>query len=182
MAGVGSSVAAQASRPIGAVLARDPNGNGPFTRITDPIDVHPDSVVAASRALIGVRYRWAGSTPERGMDCSGLIKFVLARFGVSLPHSSSMMARLGSSVAHETSEMKPGDLLFFSKPRSSRISHVGIYSGDGRMVHASPGQRRVVEVPVKSLGRSVVLRTVRRLTADQPASALIEGTAGPISQ
>ena len=156
-------LSAQTNRPMEGVLSRTSNPSGPFARLAGPVVLHPDSIVEVSRALLGVRYQWAGSSPDRGMDCSGLVKFVLAHFGVSLPHSSAMMARLGLPVAHDSSEIRPGDLLFFSKPRSTRISHVAIYSGDGRIVHASPGQRKVVETPLRSLGRSVVLRHVRRL-------------------
>ena len=157
-------LSAQTNRPLESVLSRTAKQSGPFARLASPIVLHPDSVVEASRALVGVTYRWAGSSPERGMDCSGLVKFVLAHFGVSLPHSSAMMARFGLPIAHDSSEMRPGDLLFFSKPKSTRISHVAIYSGEGRIVHASPRQRKVVETPLRSLGRSVVLRHVRRLT------------------
>jgi cell wall-associated NlpC family hydrolase len=62
--------------------------------------------------------------------------------------------------------MRPGDLLLFGRGRSTRISHVGIYVGDGRMIHASTSQRRVVETRVPARGASLNLRSVRRVLRD----------------
>jgi cell wall-associated NlpC family hydrolase len=89
---------------------------------------------------------------------------VFARLGIDLPHSSAQLARLGEPVARDTAEMRPGDLLVFSKPKSKRISHVGIYVGDGMMVHASSTSKQVVETPVVEY-RGLTLRSVRRVFA-----------------
>lgn len=152
-------------RPVpaaSAVTARRPNPRGPFSRTIDSVEVHADSLVAHSRSLLGVRYVWAGATPERGLDCSGLVQYVFGKLGLTLPHSAAQLAHLGASVPGDTGSMRPGDLLVFSQSRSQRITHVGIYVGEGRMVHASSATRAVIEVPVGKY-RGLTLRDVRRV-------------------
>jgi cell wall-associated NlpC family hydrolase len=101
---------------------------------------------AAAIALraVGVPYRWGGTSPAGGFDCSGLVYWAYGRLGVELPHSSYALYEQGRRVAR--SRVKAGDLLFFSG-----LGHVGIYVGRGRMVHAPHSGRRV---EVVSLGRS----------------------------
>lgn len=152
--------------PLEAIEARGANPAGPFARLTEG---QRDSVVENTRALLGIRYTWAGATPERGVDCSGLVRYVFARLGIDLPHSSAQLARIGEPVGRDTSNMRPGDLLVFSKPKSKRISHVGIYVGDGMMVHASSSSKEVVETPIVEY-RGLTLRGVRRVFAVDSAS------------
>jgi cell wall-associated NlpC family hydrolase len=84
--------------------------------------------------LIGVDYRYGGSSPERGLDCSGLVRYVFQEVvGITLPRTSREMARLGGRVAQ--GDLQAGDLVFFNT-RSSPFSHVGIYLGDHRFIHA----------------------------------------------
>jgi len=131
---------AQESAPVKALSERTANPKGPFARLTIP---QRDSILEHSRSLLGTRYKWAGATPEIGLDCSGLVKYVFAKLGIELPHHAADLAKLGGSVTKDTAEMMPGDLLVFGKGK--RISHVGIYLGDGRMIHASSASHRVVE-------------------------------------
>lgn len=98
---------------------------------------------AALRA-VGVPYRWGGSSPAGGFDCSGLVYWAYGRLGISVPHSSYALYGLGRNVPR--SRLKPGDVLFFSG-----LGHVGLYIGRGRMVHAPQSGRTVEIVP---LGRS----------------------------
>jgi cell wall-associated NlpC family hydrolase len=95
---------------------------------------------------LGVPYRFGGNDPKVGFDCSGLVKFVARSvLGIDLPRTSDAMARVGSAVARDALEV--GDLVFFNT-RGGANSHVGIYIGDGRFVHAPSrrGQVRVEEV------------------------------------
>src|SRR5262245_10385648 len=93
--------------------------------------------------LIGIRYKWGGTTPASGLDCSGLVQFVFQQAtGVTLPRSAKEMSRLGDRVA--LSDLQPGDLVFFNTRRFA-FSHVGIYLGDSRFIHA-PRRGREVEV------------------------------------
>ncbi len=163
-------IRAAAKGPVESIESHGSNPRGPFARLTE---VQRDSIVENSRSLLGIKYKWAGATPERGLDCSGLVQYVFAKLGIDLPHHAADLAKLGSSVARDTSEMQVGDLLVFSKLQSKRISHVGIYVGDGMMVHASVGGKGVMETPVLEY-RSALLRGVRRVisvdTAMTPTS------------
>ena len=88
--------------------------------------------------LVGVDYRFGGSTPVTGLDCSGLVRYVFQQVtGVTLPRTAGEMARLGRNVA--PADLQAGDLVFFNTRRAA-YSHVGIYLGGDRFVHApSPG-------------------------------------------
>jgi cell wall-associated NlpC family hydrolase len=93
--------------------------------------------------LIGINYKWGGTTPETGLDCSGLVRYVFQQVtGVTLPRTAKEMSRIGDQVALD--ELKPGDLVFFNTRRFA-FSHVGIYLGDNRFIHA-PSRGREVEV------------------------------------
>ena len=85
-------------------------------------------------ALLGTPYRWGGSSPEAGFDCSGLVGYVFrTALGIELPRISRDMARNGEQV--ERASLVPGDLVFFGR-RGKRVDHVGIYIGEGRFLHA----------------------------------------------
>ncbi|TWG86673.1 cell wall-associated NlpC family hydrolase [Cupriavidus gilardii J11] len=91
-------------------------------------------LVMNALGLIGVRYRFGGNTPESGLDCSGFVRYVFNdTFGFMLPRRSVEMSRVGTTVAEH--ELRPGDLVFFNTMRRT-FSHVGIYIGDNKFVHA----------------------------------------------
>jgi len=101
------------------------------------------NLTSSALDLIGIRYKWGGTTPESGLDCSGLVQFVFQQVtGVTLPRSTKDLSRIGSVVA--LADLRPGDLVFFNTRRLA-FSHVGIYVGDNRFVHA-PRRGREVEV------------------------------------
>jgi uncharacterized protein YfaT (DUF1175 family) len=112
-------------------------------KVSVPIPTDPRSpeatrsrtVVAVAKQYVGAPYRWGGSSPE-GFDCSGLVRYVYAQVGVSLPHNAAKQYRLGTVVARE--DLEPGDLVFFD-----RLRHNGIYVGGGRFIHARQTGRRV---------------------------------------
>jgi len=84
--------------------------------------------------LIGVGYRFGGTTPEQGLDCSGLIRYVFQQVtGVTLPRTARELSGLGKKVA--LADLQPGDLVFFNTRRFA-FSHVGIYLGDNQFIHA----------------------------------------------
>ena len=94
-------------------------------------------------ALIGVGYKYGSNSPERGFDCSGLVGYVFKEVaGILLPHNSQSISKVGEKV--DKSELQPGDLVFFNT-RRREFSHVGIYIGEARFVHA-PSRGREVEV------------------------------------
>jgi cell wall-associated NlpC family hydrolase len=105
-----------------------------------------DSIAAVSRAQLGARYRLGAAEPGRRFDCSGLVQYVMSVFHVLLPRTAAAQARLGIPVPRDPAQLLPGDILTFGRGR--RITHVGIYVGEGRYIHASSRRRIVVEVPV----------------------------------
>ena len=96
-------------------------------------------------AQLGDPYVWAASGPD-AFDCSGLTQYAYAAAGVSLPHSSGMQSQLGTPVSR--SDLQPGDLVFFYSP----VSHVGMYIGNGQMVHASTAGEPVQVASLDSMG------------------------------
>jgi cell wall-associated NlpC family hydrolase len=143
----------------------------PFSAFSASASSVRDSVVAVARAQIGRRYRMGGTTPEGGFDCSGLVRYVLAALQVELPRTAAQQAAIGSAVARDTTRLRPGDLLTFG--RGSRVSHIGIYVGEGRYVHASVKAGRVIETSL-SRPRSPLVRIwrgARRVVAADSSSA-----------
>lgn len=99
----------------------------------------------ALRALsfIGVRYKWGGNSPDTGFDCSGLIRYVYSQItGQALPRNANDLSHVGETV--DRAELQPGDLVFFNTLRKP-FSHVGIYLGDSRFLHA-PSRGGAVEI------------------------------------
>lgn len=103
----------------------------------------PDSVAARALQYIGVPYRFGGSSPQSGFDCSGLVNHVYREtLGIILPRTSRQLAKVGVPVS--VPDLRPGDLVFFNT-RGAPNSHVGIYLGDSRFIHA-PRARTLVRI------------------------------------
>ncbi|HMC56938.1 MAG TPA: C40 family peptidase [Gemmatimonadaceae bacterium] len=98
-----------------------------------------DSVVALALAQLGMPYVLGGTTP-RGFDCSGLVRWVTAQVHMPMPRTAKLQALAGTPVRRDA--LEPGDLVAFGDDQ--RVSHVGIYVGGGRFVHASSVAGRVV--------------------------------------
>ena len=130
------------------------------TRIRKP-EPKPTLGERAARIAIravGVPYRWGGTSPASGFDCSGLVYLAYGRLGIELPHSSYALYGEGRGVRR--SRAKPGDVLVFSG-----LGHVGLYVGRGRMVHAPHSGARVEIVRLGSShygGRIVSVRRIVR--------------------
>ena len=91
-------------------------------------------LIMNAMGLLGVAYHFGGNSPTSGLDCSGFMQYIFRRsMGVTLPRSSRQMATVGEAVSRTS--LQPGDLVFFS-PGGGGISHVGMYIGNGRMIHA----------------------------------------------
>lgn len=98
------------------------------------------SVLQRAFSLIGTPYRYGGSSPDAGFDCSGLVGYVFRTIGIDLPRVSRAMASEGVKVATRDA-LAEGDLVFFGK--RGHIDHVGIYIGDGKFLHAPSSGRDV---------------------------------------
>lgn len=91
-------------------------------------------LIMNAMGLLGVAYHFGGNTPTKGLDCSGFMQYIFRRsMGITLPRNSRQMATVGDAVSRIN--MQPGDLVFFN-PSGGGISHVGMYIGNGRMIHA----------------------------------------------
>lgn len=100
-----------------------------------------DDILFHAFSLVGTPYRWGGSSPETGFDCSGLINYVFRETaGVTLPRTTAGLSELPRKAA--TNALQPGDLVLFST-RGKRVDHAGIYVGDGRFLHAPSSGGRV---------------------------------------
>jgi cell wall-associated NlpC family hydrolase len=111
------------------------------------------TAVSTAMAQIGDPYVWGAAGPD-AFDCSGLTQYAYAAAGISLPHSSSMQSTMGVPVSR--SDLQPGDLLFFYSP----VSHVGMYIGDGQMVHAATSGEPVKTAAIDSMGSFTSARRI----------------------
>jgi cell wall-associated NlpC family hydrolase len=108
-----------------------------------------EELVRSAQSFLGVPYLWGGTSVETGFDCSGLTMTVYQLNGFDLPRTSQEQFAAGNPV--DRSSLEKGDLLFFSRG-GGKVSHVGIYAGDGRFIHAA-GRGKRIRVDVFSKGR-----------------------------
>jgi peptidoglycan endopeptidase LytE len=95
--------------------------------------IAPERVVTEAKKLVGTPYKWGGTTPK-GFDCSGFVYYTYKKVGKTLPRSSAQMFQKGKTV--HKSKLRPGDLVFFSTYKKG-ASHVAIYIGNNKMIHAT---------------------------------------------
>ncbi len=131
--------------PIGQLLSQtqaELGGQGATLQLTTPTTASSELAQAALNYL-GVRYRFGGTSPSNGFDCSGLIHYIADKhLGLNIPRVAASQAKIGTKV--DRSELRPGDLVFFNT-RGARNSHVGVYLGNNEFVHA-PRTGAVVRV------------------------------------
>ena len=120
----------------------------PFAAISRALLGGRDSLVELTRQQVGLKYRLGAVKPGLAFDCSGLVKWVMAAFDLHLPRTAAEQAKLGIAIPRDTAHLLPGDLLFFG--RGKRVTHVGIYVGEGKYVHAANRRKGVVESIVSS--------------------------------
>ena len=101
-------------------------------------DVAVADVIRIAEGEIGTRYQLGGTgAAGDGFDCSGLIQYAYARVGITLPRRSADQAREGQEVGRDRDDLRPGDILTFSASGGGRVTHVGLYMGDGRFIHSA---------------------------------------------
>ena len=116
------------------------------------VDLRTELVGTAKR-FIGTPYRWGGTSADEGFDCSGLTMVVYQLNGLKLPRSSRQQYRAGIPIGRK--ELRQGDLVFFATSWGRRVSHVGIYVGKGRFIHApGKGKRIRTDLLTKSYYRA----------------------------
>jgi len=99
-----------------------------------------DGIVRFAKSFMGTPYR-SGGTTYQGIDCSGLVFAVYHEFDIPLPRTSLDQSRTGVPV--DRSDLEPADLVFFKTSKRASVTHVGIYVGGGKFIHASTSSRKV---------------------------------------
>ena len=140
------------------------------TLATTPATTGND-IVADSIQYLGVPYKWGGTDPSTGLDCSGLVQQVYADKGIALPRTSAEQATAGTEVQGGLANAQPGDLVFFGSP----VHHVGIYAGNNMMVEA-PHTGTKVQVHSIDATPTHVRRIALTPTAGTAATAGTVGT------
>jgi len=127
-----------------------------------------------ARGQLGTRYVFGGSRPGLGLDCSAFARFAMEALGIRLPRTAAQQARVGTPVPRDRTMLKPGDLLTFG--RGSKVSHVGIYLGEGHFIHASVSSGRIIETTIDR-NRSLFRRWqgARRLIASNDSTTTTSG-------
>jgi cell wall-associated NlpC family hydrolase len=101
------------------------------------------SILNTAKGYLGIPYAWGGDMPAAGFDCSGFLNYVLNGYGITVPRVSRDMWGTGTNVRAD--QLQIGDLIFFENTASNQtgITHVGMYAGDGKFIHASSGAGKV---------------------------------------
>ena len=126
-------------------------------------------LVQEGLGYLGIPYRFGGTSPETGLDCSGLVQQVFRNaLGLDMPRTAAEMARVGEGIRKD--DLKPGDLVFFNTMRRA-FSHVGIYLGDGQFLH-SPSTGGAVRIEKLSVSYwASRFNGARRILPDHQADA-----------
>ena len=91
--------------------------------------------------MLGVPYRYGGSSPSRGFDCSGLVQYAHNQAGIEVPRTTGEQYRAALPITRQA--LRPGDLVFFRTHKHRYVSHVGIYLGKGKFIHAPSSGKHV---------------------------------------
>ena len=164
--------------PGSAAHAQDSTGTTaapekPFAALSRALLGGRDSLVRLTRQQVGLKYRLGAVKPGLAFDCSGLVKWIMAAFDLKLPRTAAEQARLGTPVPKDTAQLLPGDLLLFGRGR--RVTHIGIYVGEGKYVHAANRRKGVIESEI-SPPDSRWWKGARRVIPDVDLAALLRGT------
>jgi cell wall-associated NlpC family hydrolase len=157
--------------------ARRAESPRPSATSAAPSQASRDSVVTLARRLLGRRYIFGGTTPD-GFDCSGFTKYLMRAMGYEVPRTAAQQAQIGREIPRDPSQLRPGDLLTFG--RGGRVTHIGMYIGNGRFIHASTGAGRIVEADLNRQPNRLVRAWygVRRLLADEDSAKVVASRSG----
>ena len=155
--------------PSPAEATSQPGQDDSIENLSSSVEDAVGELLLHAMGLLGVAYRFGGNSPENGLDCSGFIRYVFQKsLKVNLPRTSAEIARVGKSI--NRSELVPGDLVFFNT-RGFKYSHVGMYVGKGKFIHA-PRIGKNIEVANINQGYwDAVFTGARRVRRGQPANA-----------
>lgn len=135
--------------------------NETTTPVLPSVSTDGNKIVSFAQQYLGYRYVLGGTTPSSGFDCSGFVYYVFNSNGYSI--SRSLYAQASTGTAVSKSELQPGDVVFFNNTSSGALGHVGIYIGDGMMVHAANSKRGVVTDTINSGYYNTYYYSARRI-------------------
>jgi hypothetical protein len=135
----------------------------PFEDLSRTLLAGRDSLIRVTKNQVGLRYRLGATKPGSAFDCSGLVQWVAGLFHTTLPRTAAEQAHAGIEVPKDTAQLLPGDLLVFG--RGKRITHIGIYVGDGKFVHAANRRKGVIESDITK-AKTSWWKGVRRIFID----------------
>ncbi|MEO8418803.1 MAG: C40 family peptidase [Methylophilaceae bacterium] len=125
-------------------------------------------VLINALSLTGIKYKYGGKSPDTGFDCSGFVRYVFQQAAsLTLPHGARALSQLGQTVPLE--QLQPGDLVFFNTLKSA-FSHVGIYLGDNRFIHAPSSGGGIHVVNINDQYWAKRFNGARRIKATETAS------------
>ncbi|WP_228548297.1 C40 family peptidase [Sporosarcina obsidiansis] len=131
-------------------------------RMKDAGEVSICKLLSVGRQFLKLPYLWGGMSAW-GFDCSGLMYNLWKAYGFRLPRDAADQAKVGKQVSLDRAEWQPGDLLFFRGEENSSVSHVGMYVGNGKMLHAPSTGKSVEEIELNLTTYAVKLCGVRRV-------------------
>lgn len=161
LSGRGDDGAALPQAPIAHSPAATPPSPGNVQLVSD---TYAQDAVIYALGLIGNHYQFGGRNPDSGLDCSGMVSWIYEQVaGLRLPHNAAQIAQIARSIDRKS--LAPGDLVFFNTSGKAH-SHMGIYAGEGRFIHAPSTRGKYVRMDALDSGwfasRISGLRTLRR--------------------
>ena len=138
------------------------------------LDLRDSILISVVRSTVGTRYRRGGQSVDRGFDCSGLVRYIMSALEVRVPRTAAEQAESGLAVGRDATRLRPGDVLTFGRDARG-VSHVGIYIGNGRYVHASSVAGRVIESDLRrpAAPRTTPWRDSRRVLSGSTADSTV---------
>lgn len=130
-----------------------------------------DELIGSAMGLLGVAYRYGGTSASTGFDCSGFMQHIFRRsMGLNLPRTSAEQAKMGVGVSR--GELQPGDMVFFRTLGRGRISHVGLYIGNDRFIHAPRTGKRIEITSLSNKYWNTKYAFARRVKKNDPSRFL----------
>ena len=130
-----------------------------------------DELIGSAMGLLGVAYRYGGTSASTGFDCSGFMQHIFRRsMGLNLPRTSAEQAKMGVGISR--GELQPGDMVFFRTMGRGRISHVGLYIGNDRFIHAPRTGKRIEITSLSNKYWNAKYAFARRVKKNDPSRFL----------